>query len=224
MVFIVVQFLLVAVVLLYISEFYVDQEILDLYQDTYAFNYLFEGGMLIKFVIVVTTIFLNVLLYSIHIDSHLLNRYGRIKVIGSKILVVSLLTILIVCIYVLLLYVIGIYIAMYLDAFSIISLVPFLLLGLFYTMFGMLLMMVLKNQYVLILVIVFYFLGSIFTPLSYGESFTTFELMIGFLIPDVMFYHNEFQFMYGSIYLLSVIFGYIVGIITIYNKSDIILF
>lgn len=212
---------------IFLSNFYIEHNLLVFYSEYYEEEYMFGSLSLIKLVIVLQSMFLVINGFVINkYDVYLVSRISRKRVILSKVVILVLgITIFTIFIY-LIFNIVGLFLTPYYsfrnEHLSI--LLDLLIFGVIYLLLDILMIIIFKNMYTLVIIFIIYFMSNISLEyLVFKSEISGFSKLLNLLFVDIGYYKDiGYDLYYSNLYYLAVCLVLLEIILVIYNKSDII--
>ncbi len=199
--------LVLTILLLIFSDYYLEQNHLIIYQLSYYVDYYFESIQFIKLLVVILIV--TILMHSKPLDdinNYTHASYSRVIVESSKLITFMIVVFMNLFCYFLLFEIIGIFLTPYMifHIDHLYMLFRMLLFSLYYLLLGRGIYLYVKHYYATIGVILMYFIGSIFSEylIPYGtENFSS--MIAHFVFPDLVLYDSyQFAFVYGDLFII----------------------
>lgn len=215
------------ILLMYFSNFYLDENHITIHRDNYQIEYIFEAITFMQIITVILVIYLSLMMIKVEKLTHLyLQRLSRIKYTISKtvssIVVISIHTSIIMGIFTI--------IALFLTPFEIeilstLSLYgQMILFGIYYSSLSLFLSSFTTSKYVGVGLFIFFLVGNTFAP--YFEKISDISALesISSLITNVIVFNESLEslFIGGSLYVLMISTVIFFATIFRFGKSDII--
>lgn len=216
-------FVLTSIVLILQSNLCTNQSDFDIHRKIYLDDFIYNGLNLIKIILVIYIMLSSVYAFYIgNYDGFLLNRYSRKKIVFTKLIIITCLNMIIslslMMFYLILWRLIGIGI----ETDVILKLLSnFSLFLMYYTVIFSLLIIIFDNLFIIILPFIGYLLSNL--SVDYGVSIkelSTTSKLVHLIFPDLLFINRSFDYIYGGIFVLSMVVTFLSLSIAVYIKKD----